>query len=68
MSITIEDLRRQWREAIADYDRKIAHLEEGNLIHPLGVDAVRATEIWLGHLRNWREELENLLVQFRERK
>jgi|NGEPerStandDraft_6_1074524.scaffolds.fasta_scaffold551148_2 hypothetical protein len=68
MSITIEDLRRQWREAISDYDRTIAHLEEGNLIHPLGEDAVRATEIWLGHLRNWREELENLLVQFRERK
>jgi hypothetical protein len=68
MSITIEDLRRDWREAIAHFDRSIAHLEEGILIHAIAEDAVRATEIWLGHLRHWREELENLLVEFRERK
>jgi hypothetical protein len=68
MSITIENLRRDWREAIVQFDGMIAHLEEGILIHAIGEDAVRATESWLGHLRNWREELEDLLVEFRERK
>lgn len=62
--VTIDDLRRDWRRAIEQYDDMIAWLEGGGTIHPIGESAERATQAWLEKLRHWRKELETLLQTF----
>jgi hypothetical protein len=63
VTITIDDLRRDWRHGIEMHDEMMTHLERA-LMDPVGHDVEWPAKVWTDKLRTWRAELESLLLDF----
>lgn len=57
---TIDELRRDWQAEIERLDKMIAHIEAGNLLD----SSVTATQAWVERMRQFRAELEGLLLEY----
>jgi len=54
-----------WLEMRGILAHQIAFFEAGNMVAPVGQDALKATTTWLAHLRQRLDEYDAFLTQYR---